>query len=332
MTVARVEPVTTVGTARDRANARQALAALAPLERGGATIEIAGTTLKLTNLDKVLYPAAGFRKLDVARYYAAVAPALLPHLRGRPLTLKRYPNGVDGEFFYQKRCPEHRPDWVRTTEPIGDQQVEYCLPDDVRTLVWAANLADLELHVLLATARAVHRPTVIAFDLDPGAGAGIVECCEVALLVRELFEGLGLQSFAKTSGSKGIQVYVPLNHRGATYERTKPLAKAVAELLAARHPKLVVSRQLKELRRGKVLVDWSQNDPSKTTVCAYSLRARDQPTVSTPVRWSEVEAALDRGDQDALRFDHAAVLARVHEHGDLFEPVLTLRQRVPDLG
>ena len=254
----------------------------------------------------------------------------------RPLTLKRYPNGVDGQFFYQKRCPEHRPDWVRThnVKEHGDEPegLDYCMPDDVRTLLWAANLADLELHVLLSTKVDVMRPTVLAFDLDPGEGAGIVECCEVAMLVRDLFADFGMECFPKTSGSKGVQVYVPLNDPGMRYERTKPFAKAVAELLATRHPELVVSKQLKTLRRGKVLVDWSQNDDHKTTVCAYSLRARSRPTISTPLTWSEVEQAAAGSDQEALRFEAADVFARVDEHGDLFEPVLTMHQELPSLG
>ena len=283
-------------------------------------------------MHKVLYPEAGFTKLDVARYYATIAPVVLPHLRGRPLTLKRYPNGVDEQFFYQKRCPEHRPDFVRTTEPIGDNQVEYCLGDDVQSLVWAANLADLELHVLLAKATDVMRPTVIAFDLDPGDGAGIVECCEVALHVHDLFDEFGLASYAKTSGSKGIQVYVPLNDPTVTYDQTKPFSKAVAELLTKKYPKLVVAKQLKELRRDKVLVDWSQNDDHKTTVCAYSLRAKSHPTVSTPLEWREVEEAFEAGDQDALRFLHSDVIERVAAMGDLFEPVLTKKQKLPQLG
>jgi bifunctional non-homologous end joining protein LigD len=241
------KPVMTAGTRRDQQAATQALAVLEQLdgETGDHVTKIGTRQLKFTNVQKVLYPEAGFTKLDVARYYATIAPALLPHLRGRPLTLKRYPNGVDGEFFYQKRCPDHRPEFVKTTGPIGDNEVDYCLPDDVHTLMWAANLADLEMHVLLAKAKAVQSPTVIAFDLDPGEGAGIVECCEVALLVHDLFAELGLEAFPKTSGSKGIQVYVPLNDPKVTYAQTKPFAKSVAEMLTRLHPNLV--RQLGDL-------------------------------------------------------------------------------------
>ena len=327
------KPVMTAGTRRDQQSATQALASIEELvdATGAHEVKIGTKRLKFTNVEKVLYPEVGFTKLDVARYYATIAPALLPHLRGRPLTLKRYPNGVDGDFFYQKRCPDHRPEFVKTTGPIGDQQVDYCLPDDVHTLMWASNLADLEMHVLLAKAKAVQSPTVLAFDLDPGEGAGIVECCEVALLVRDLFAELGLESFPKTSGSKGIQVYVPLNDPKVTYDQTKPFAKSVAEMLTRLHPDLVVSKMLKSLRVGKVLVDWSQNDDHKTTVCAYSLRAKPRPTVSTPLRWDEVEVAHDGGDQQALRFEHDDVIERVRQLGDLFEPVLTLRQRLPEL-
>jgi bifunctional non-homologous end joining protein LigD len=327
-------PVTTAGTKRDQQLAAKALAALDELgdaPTGDHEFMVGRTRHKLTNVDKVLYPEAGFTKLDVARYYLRIAPALLAHLRGRPLTLKRYPNGVDGEFFYQKRCPDHRPGFVQTTGPIGDNGVDYCLPDDVHTLLWAANLADLEMHVLLARAAAVLQPTVLAFDLDPGEGAGIVECCDVALHVHDLFDQLGLESYPKTSGSKGLQVYVPLNDPDVTYDQTKPFAKAIAELLARQHPDLVVSKMLKKLRRGKVLVDWSQNDDHKTTVCAYSLRAKARPTVSTPVTWDEVEAAWHGGDQEALHFEHDEVVARVERLGDLFAPVLTKRQQLPSL-
>ncbi|MCW2928047.1 MAG: primase-like protein [Thermoleophilia bacterium] len=320
-----------VGTKRDQAAAATALAGLADIT-SGSELRVGSARIKFTNVDKVLYPEAGFTKLDVARYYATIAPALLAHMRGRPLTLKRYPHGVDGDFFYQKRCPEHRPDFVRTSGMIGEHDVEYCLPDDVPTLMWMSNLADLEIHVLLAKAKAVQSPTVIAFDLDPGEGAGIVECCEVALHLRHVFSDLGLEAYPKTSGSKGIQVYVPLNDPKVTYEQTKPFAKAMAELLTRQYPDLVVAKMLKALRGGKVLVDWSQNDDHKTTVCAYSLRAKSQPTVSTPITWDEVEEAHDRGDQTALRFTYADVIERVHEHGDLFAPVLTKRQVMPTLG
>jgi bifunctional non-homologous end joining protein LigD len=288
-------------------------------------VEVEGRRLSLSNLDKVMYPAVGFTKGQLIDYYTRVAPVLLPHLRDRPLTLKRYPNGVEGAHFYEKRCPSHAPEWVRSEEASG---INFCVCDDLPTLVWLANLADLELHPSLSLVDEIERPTVMAFDLDPGPPAGLAECCEVALILREALGSLGLRSFAKTSGSKGVQVYVPLNVDDVDYDgRTKPLSNALARHLEARHPKLIVSSQKKELRRGKVLIDWSQNDEHKTTVCVYSLRARDRPTVSTPLDWTEVEA----GDPDALVFEADDVLARVEERGDLFAPVAELRQELPAL-
>jgi bifunctional non-homologous end joining protein LigD len=295
-------------------------------------VEIEGRVLSLSNLDKVLYPAAGFAKGQVIDYYTRVSPVLLPHLRGRPLTLKRYPNGVEGEYFYEKNCPRHRPDWVRTAAVYSRQNkrdIDFCLCEDLPTLVWLANLADLELHTSLALAADVKAPTVVAFDLDPGPPATIVECGRVALYLREAFEHLGLQAFPKTSGSKGMQVYVPLN-TPHTYEQTKPFALALAQVLERRHPELVVSDMKKSLRGGKVLVDWSQNDEHKTTVNVYSLRAKERPTVSTPLRWEEVEAVLESGDPAELEFTFDEALARVEQHGDLFAPVLELRQRLPE--
>jgi bifunctional non-homologous end joining protein LigD len=290
-----------------------------------ARVEVAveGRTLSLSNLDKVMYPAVGFTKGQVIDYYTRVAPALLPHLRNRPLTMKRYPNGVEGEFFYEKRCPSHAPEWVRR-ETVG--KIEYCVCDDLPTLVWLANLADLELHPSLSLIDDIDRPTVMAFDLDPGPPAGLAECCEVAFLLRDALSKIGLESFAKTSGSKGIQVYVPLNVEGVDYDHgTKALSHALARHLEGEHPKLIVSQQRKELRRGKVLIDWSQNDENKTTVCVYSLRARERPTVSTPLRWEELD------EPDALVFEASDVLERVERHGDLFAPVAELRQELPDL-
>jgi bifunctional non-homologous end joining protein LigD len=286
-------------------------------------VEVAGKRLSLSNLDKVMYPEVGFTKGQVIDYYTRVAPALLPHLRDRPLTLKRYPNGVDGQFFYEKRCPSHAPAWVRREQV---EKIEYCICDDLPTLVWLANLADLELHPSLSLADDIDRPTVMAFDLDPGEPAGLTECCEVAFILRDALTQLGLESFAKTSGSKGIQVYVPLNADGVDYDQgTKALSHALARHLEAQHPKLIVSQQKKELRRGKVLIDWSQNDEHKTTVCVYSLRARERPTVSTPLAWEELD------DPDALVFEASDVLERIEERGDLFAPVVELRQELPDL-
>jgi bifunctional non-homologous end joining protein LigD len=275
----------------------------------------------------VLYPATGFTKGQVIDYYTRVAPVLLPHLRGRALTLKRYPNGVDEGHFYEKQKPSHAPEWVKS-EPIraGDRTIDFVLCDDLPTLVWLANLADLELHPSLALAKAPDIPTVLAFDLDPGPPAGLAECCEVAVLLRDVLAQLSLESYLKTSGSKGMQLYVPLNS-DVTYDDSKPFANGLARLLEKQHPKLVVSSMKKELRKGKVFIDWSQNDRHKTTVGVYSLRARERPTVSTPLAWDEVE----RGEGDALVFDAGELLDRVEGRGDLFEPVLTTRQELPDL-
>jgi bifunctional non-homologous end joining protein LigD len=307
---------------------------LRELRGGGAEVEVDGRVLKLSNRDKVLYPETGFTKGDVIDYYARIAPFVLPHLHGRPLTLKRYPNGVEGEFFYEKQCPSHRPDWV-PTQPVYSRHnradIVFCLANDLPTLVWLANLADLELHTSLALAASVEQPTMMVFDLDPGPPADVLECADVALWLRDAFAALGLRTFVKTSGSKGLQAYVPLNEP-VTYEQTKPFARAVAELLEKHHPDRVVSRMTKSLRPGKVLVDWSQNDEHKTTVCVYSLRARERPTVSTPVEWEEVERAAAERDADLLTFDADAVLRRADERGDLFAELLTLRQPLPDLA
>ncbi len=303
--------------------------------RGGVEVEVDGRTLKLTNVNKVLYPNSGFTKSDLIGYYTRIGPMLLAHLRDRPLTLKRYPNGVEGKFFYEKQSPAHRPEWVETTAIWSEhskREIQYTLCQDLPTLVWLANLADIELHPSLSLAGAPERPTTLAFDLDPGPPASIVECCEIALELQEMFDELGLRAFAKTSGSKGLQVYVPLNDESVTYEQTKPLAHAVADLLQRRRPKLVVAEMAKVERRGKVLIDWSQNDSHKTTVCVYSLRAKENPTVSTPVQWSEVTACRDARNPDLLTFDVRQVLTRVAEHGDLFTEVTSLRQQLPVFG
>jgi bifunctional non-homologous end joining protein LigD len=298
-----------------------------------ATVEVnvARKKLRLSNLDKVLYPKVGFTKGQVIDYYTRVAPVLLPHLKDHPLTLKRYPNGVEDKFFYEKQSPSHRPDWVKTVPvPARGKTIDFTLANDLPTLVWLANLADLELHTSLSKAREIERPTMMAFDLDPGPGTTIVECSQVAVWLREIFQELGLESFPKTSGSKGMQLYVPLNLK-TSYDETKPFSKALAELLAKQHPKQVVSSQKKELRKNKVLIDWSQNDEHKTTVCVYSLRAKERPTVSTPITWDEVEKILDSGDPELGVFDSEELLARVEKHGDLFEPVLKLKQKLPKL-
>jgi bifunctional non-homologous end joining protein LigD len=296
-------------------------------------VELEGKRLKLSNLDKVFYPKTGFTKGQVIDYYTRVSNALLPHLKKRPLTLKRYPNGVDEKFFYEKRCPTHRPKWVATAPVESNRHggpIDYCLCNDLATLVWVANMASIELHPSLSRAPNIQRPTAIAFDLDPGPPAAILECAQVGLWLREVLGELGLDSFPKTSGSKGLQVYVPLNI-AVTYDDTKGFAHALARLLEKQHPKEVLSVMTKDLRKGKVFIDWSQNDEHKTTVSVYSLRAREAPTVSTPVRWEEVEAALDARDPDRLRFEAPDVIERVEKDGDLFAPVDKLKQKLPKL-
>jgi bifunctional non-homologous end joining protein LigD len=294
-------------------------------------LEIQGRNVPVSNLNKVLYPKAGFTKAQVIDYYIRIAPYLLPHLKGRPLTLKRYPEGVEGEFFYEKKCPSHRPDWVETasiwSSPKGEH-IPYCLANDLPTLVWAANLADLELHTSLARSGNIQRPTMVVFDLDPGPPADILQCLEVALHLKSFFEDLGLDSYPKTSGSKGLQLYIPINSE-VNYDQTKTFAKTIAEYAQAKFPSLVVSKMAKALRKGKVFIDWSQNDDHKTTICVYSLRAKDYPTVSTPLTWRELEKAKRQGDSDRLVFDSEDVLKRTKEHGDLFEPILKQKQKLP---
>jgi bifunctional non-homologous end joining protein LigD len=297
-----------------------------------ARVEVGGRTLTLSNLEKPLYPS-GFTKAEVIDYYTRVAPAMLPHIQGRPMTLKRYPDGSDGPFFYEKECPSHRPAWIRTA-PVYSRSnartVNYCLVDDLPTLVWLANLAALELHPLLARVDDLERPTHVVFDLDPGPPAGLIACARVAIYLKILFDAVGLQSVVKTSGSKGLQVYVPLNSP-VTYGQTKAFAQAVARLLEREHPREVVSTMSKAVRPGKVFIDWSQNDEHKTAVAVYSLRARERPFVSTPVSWDEVEAAAATNNPEVLAFDAPAVLARVAERGDLFAPLLTVEQQLPGL-
>jgi bifunctional non-homologous end joining protein LigD len=297
-------------------------------------VQSQGRTLRLSNREKVLYPQTGFTKGQLIDYYAAVAPVLLGHLAGRPLTLKRYPDGVQGKHFYEKRCPTHRPEWVQTAAIWSDRQrepIDYCLVEDLPTLIWLANLADIELHTSLSRAHDMATPTSLVFDLDPGAPAALRECCRVALWLQELFAAFGLQTFAKTSGAKGMQVYLPLN-TPIRYEQTKQFARAVAELLAKQHPELVTARMAKTLRPSKVLIDWSQNDPHKTTVCVYSLRALERPTVSTPLSWEEVRrGARSRRRELQMSLDPPRLLARVAREGDLHAPLLELEQRLPDL-
>jgi len=296
-----------------------------------AQLVVEGKKLSVSNLDKVLYPKVGFTKGQVIDYFIRVAPVLLPHLKDRPLTMKRYPDGVEGEFFYEKNCPSHRPNWVKTAKVWSEgnqRRMHYCLANDLPTLVWAANLADLELHTSLSRKDKIERPTMMVFDLDPGPPADIVQCCQVGIWLRDLLARMKLKSFAKTSGSKGLQVYVPLN-TPVTYDDTKGLSRSLAQHLEREHPDLVTSNMSKAVRKGKVFVDWSQNDEHKTTICVYSLRAREEPTVSTPVKWSEVENCLKKKRSELLRFRSDQVLARMEKLGDLFEPVENLKQKPP---
>jgi len=294
-------------------------------------LKIGRVELAVSNLGKVLYPEVRFTKGEVVDYYVKMAPVILPHLKGRPLTLKRYPNGVDSMFFYEKRCPSHKPDWIKTVKVWSEGNNEdmfYCTMDGAAALAWVANLASLELHVLMSKAPRVDVPTAVVFDFDPGAPAGVLEACQVLLMVKGVMEGLGLECFAKTSGGKGMHLYVPLN-TPTTFEKTKTFAHELAKLLEREHPEMVTSNILKSKRGGKVFMDWSQNDSHKTTVCAYSLRARARPTVSTPVTWGEIEKAVKKGDAELLVFEAGEVLKRVEKAGDLFLPVVKMKQKLP---
>lgn len=292
----------------------------------------AAAPINFSNLDKVFYPGNGYTKGQVIQYYLEIAPFLLPHLEDRPITLIRFPDGVKGESFYEKNAPAYAPEWIKTF-PVPRREpgsvINYILVNDANTLGWCANLAALEFHPFLHRVPALDRPTHIAFDLDPGEGADIFTCIDVALLVKDVLERLGLKSFPKVSGSKGIQLYVPLNTK-ITYDIMQPFAKTVAELLAQQHPKLIVSEMPKELRKKRVMIDWSQNSQSKTTVAVYSLRGkRDRPYVSMPVEWKELQAARKKKNAEALNFSPEEALARARKHGDLFEPVLTMKQELP---
>jgi bifunctional non-homologous end joining protein LigD len=299
-------------------------------------VEVDGKELRLTNLDKVLYPEVGFTKGEVVDYYAKVAPAIVPHLSGRAVTLRRFPEGVDDldAAFFEKRCPKHRPKWVKTTRVQAGPnagKIDFCVCDSLPTLIWMAQLAAIELHPSLSLGRAPKRPTVVAFDLDPGPPADVADCSRVALQLRDLLANLDLQSFVKTSGSKGMQLYVPLNTK-ATYEETRPFAQAIAQIVAKQNPDEVLAKMGKKTdRSGKVFIDWYQNNERKTTISVYSLRARERPTCSTPVTWDEVESAAESGDASELVFETDDVLERIEKHGDLFAPVLEIEQELPQV-
>jgi bifunctional non-homologous end joining protein LigD len=322
-------------------------------------VEIDGRRLTVSNLDKVLYPEAGFTKAQVIDYYVRAAPALLTHLADRCVTFKRFPNGVDDKFFFEKRCPSHRPEWVPTAIGAGDggqpwgsgrsrsgrsrprpsggergsvsagadgTGIPYCVINETAAVAWAANLAALELHTPMARATDIESPTMVVFDLDPGPPAAISECAEVALDIHDALGALGFELFAKTSGNKGLQLYLPLN-TPHTHDHAANFALAVAQMMEKHHPDRVVSQMSKELRKGKVFIDWSQNARFKTTVCAYSLRATARPRVSTPVSWDEVADAADGGP---LAFEAPDVLERLDEVGDLFAPTAELQQTLPE--
>lgn len=289
--------------------------------------------LSLSNLEKDLYPAFGFSKAHVLEYYRRISAFILPHLQNRALTLKRYPNGVGEEYFFEKRCPSHRPPWVPTAQIPQDsgEAMKVCLVNDLATLMWVENLASLELHVPLARTHTRETPDTVVFDLDPGPGAGMLACLRVSLILRDLLAELKLTCFAKTSGLKGLHVYVPLNHIKTTFDDTKKFSKSVAEVLERNYPDLVTSKMAKEQRAKKIFINWSQNDASKTTVCVYSLRAGEKPTVSYPRPWKEIETFVEKGDAEKIRVLPFQAIDRLNKTGDLFASVLTLRQDLPYL-
>jgi bifunctional non-homologous end joining protein LigD len=301
-------------------------------QRSVTSIKLGRREVRVSNPDKILYPQPKFTKGQVLEYYRQIAPVILHYLKGRPLTLKRYPNGVDAPFFYEKNCPDHRPDWIKTILVTGKTgKTNYCTVDHAAGLLWVANLASIELHTLLAKVPNLDRPTMMVFDLDPGPPAGLLECLPIAVQFHDMLRDLGLESFAKTSGGKGLHIYVPLN-TPVTFDQTKSFSRAMAGLLERSIPDRVTTLMRKDLRTGKIFVDWSQNDDHKTTVCAYSMRARTQPTVSTPVTWEEIAKAIKRKDASKLVFEAPDVIKRVDKLGDLFEPVLKLKQRLPAVG
>ena len=294
---------------------------------------IAGRKLSLSNLEKDLYPAYGFTKAQILDYYRRISPFILPHLKGRALTLKRYPDGVEKGFFFEKHCPTYRPSWVKTAEiPQDDgERMTVCLINDLNTLIWVENLASLELHVPLAKAASPETPDAVVFDLDPGDQAGILDCARVALIIRDLLTPLSLTGYVKTSGQKGLHVYVPLNRKETTFADTKRFSKSVAEVLQRNYPDLVTAKMAKEERKKKVFINWSQNDSSKTMICVYSLRAREKPFVSFPLVWKELEDLAGRGDPEKLHLLHAEALRRTERAGDLFREVLMKKQKLPYL-
>jgi bifunctional non-homologous end joining protein LigD len=296
-------------------------------------VDMEGRRLQLSNLEKDLYPAYGFTKAGILEYYRGIAPYILPHLKDRAVTLIRYPEGVEKDFFFEKRCPSHRPDWVNTADiPQDDgEMMTFCVINDLETLIWVENLASLELHVPLARAGSPQTPDSMVFDLDPGEGATILDCARVAQVLRELLAKMGLTSFVKTSGRKGIHVFVPLNNRETTFEDTKTFSKAVAGIMQKHYPGLVTAKMAKQERKSKVFINWSQNDASKTMISVYSLRAREKPFVSFPLEWREVEDAIRLGEPERLQVMHSEALIRAERMGDLFQEMLVKEQKLPHL-
>ncbi len=296
-------------------------------------VDMAGRRLSLSNLEKDLYPSYRFTKAQILEYYRRIAPFILPHLKDRALTLKRYPEGVERDFFFEKRCPSHRPDWVKTAEIRQEdgERMTFCLVNDLDTLIWAENLASIELHVPLARAGSPETPDAMVFDLDPGDPAGILECARVALILRELLFRMGLESYIKTSGKKGLHVYVPLNRKGTTFEDTKTFSKAVAGIMQKHYPDLVTAKMAKKDRSEKVFINWSQNDPSKTMICVYSLRGRERPFVSFPLEWGELKQLAGGGDAEKLQVVHSEAVSRAEKRGDLFREMLVKEQKLPHL-
>ncbi|MEW6569648.1 MAG: non-homologous end-joining DNA ligase [Nitrospirota bacterium] len=296
-------------------------------------VEIAGRRLSLSNLEKDLYLAYGFTKAHVLEYYRRIAKFILPHLKDRALTLKRYPEGVEKDFFFEKRCPPHHPSWVKTAEIRRDneERMTVCLVNDLETLMWVENLASIELHVPLARASSHETPDSMVFDLDPGDQANILDCARVALILRDLISELRLTSYVKTSGKKGLHVYVPLNRKETTFEDTKNFSKAVAKIIHKNYPELVTAKMAKEFRKAKVFINWSQNDSSKTMICVYSLRAREKPTVSFPLEWKELENLAELGDPKKLEVLHSEAVSRAEKQGDLFQEILLKKQKLPHL-
>ncbi len=296
-------------------------------------VEISGRRINLSNLEKDLYPSYGFTKAHVLEYYRRIAPYMLPHLQGRALTMKRYPEGAHKEYFFEKRCPAHRPEWITTAEipQENGESVKYCVADNLETLIWVENLASIELHVPMGKASSPQIADSMVFDLDPGEPANLLDCARIALILRDLLSNLQLSGVIKGSGKKGLHLFVPLNNGTSTFDDTKRFSRAVAEIMQKNYPDSVTSRIAKEYRGGKIFINWSQNDASKTMVCVYSLRAAEKPYVSFPLKWKEIEDAVEQNSADELQVTHSEAISRAEKEGDLFKEVLTKKQKLPHL-